>query len=252
MILRAYIDDTGTHDSKGEQPGSDVAGAVGYVATQSGWRRLNLGWRAILRKYGVKAFHAVDVRRRRGEFRGWTDKKSEDFVNDLAQVANKFTSFGVGGLLLVKDYAAMPDLLRDETKHPFYVCLRDLFWEFIRDPLASELSGKRVDFVFDEFRQFSGETRKVFDKFKAERNQSRIFGSIDFDTEGIELQAADLLAYFVRAEISRMTYKSHLNILDAMTRLNSGRLNIVYSTQKNLSDLYFAIKIERARRGGAL
>jgi hypothetical protein len=251
MILRAYIDDTGTHDPKGERPGSDVAGAVGYVATQAGWRRLNLAWRATLREYGVKAFHAVDVRRRRGEFRGWTDEESGNFVNDLSDIANKFTSFGVGGLLLVKDYAAMPKLLRDETKHPFYICLRDLFWEFIRDPLASEVGGRTVDFVFDEFRQFSGETQTVFDKFKAERNESRVFGSIHFETEGVELQAADLLAYYVRAEISRMVYKSHLDILDAMRRLNSGKLNVVYSTQKNLSDLYFTIKIERARRGAA-
>jgi hypothetical protein len=65
----------------------------------------------------------------------------------------------------------------------------------------------------------------------------------------LPLHAADLAAYHVRSEISRLHYKPQLNTRPAMDALKKKyRLSITYSDQAALRDLYFGLVIERARR----
>jgi hypothetical protein len=85
----------------------------------------------------------------------------------------------------------------------------------------------------------------VFCKHKARG----AFGTLGFgDKEKIiPLQCADLIAYNVRAEVARMVYKPHLEILPAMKRLLKGnRIDVAYSDEAELKDLFFKRVIQRA------
>jgi hypothetical protein len=80
IMVFAYIDDTGTHDATGQLAGSEVAGAVGYVSRMNRWAKLDWAWRHTLPRHGVKVFHAVDLRWRRGEFAGWSDDQEAALI----------------------------------------------------------------------------------------------------------------------------------------------------------------------------
>ena len=63
----------------------------------------------------------------------------------------------------------------------------------------------------------------------------------------LPLQAADFAAYLVRAEISRLKYKPHLQVRPAMEALKKRyRIDVAYSDREALRDLYFKLTIERA------
>lgn len=65
----------------------------------------------------------------------------------------------------------------------------------------------------------------------------------------LPLHAADLAAYHLRAEISRLEYKPHLEIRPAMDALQEKyRLWVTYSGRKELREHYMLSRIERARR----
>jgi Protein of unknown function (DUF3800) len=248
-MLTAYVDDTGTHDPTGQHAGSEVAGAVGYVARVNRWGKLISAWQKALRSHGVDVFHAVDLRWRRGEFVDWTDGQADALIKDLTRIANKHILFGVGGLLLVKDYMTLAEWFREEVKDPYFVGLQNLFNEILKGPCAPEIRGDRVNFVFDRQTWLEAGTREMFEGL-SQRKAHGIFGSITFaDKEKeIPLQCADLLAYNVRAELARITYKPHLEMLPAMKELlKNYRVDIAYSDLAALKDLFFGRVIQKAR-----
>jgi hypothetical protein len=64
----------------------------------------------------------------------------------------------------------------------------------------------------------------------------------------LPLHAADLAAYHLRAELSRLQYKSHLQIRPAMDALKEKyRLWVTYSGLTELREMYMELRIERAR-----
>lgn len=67
-FLSAYIDDSG-------KPELEVVYVGGAVATTASWLVLEPAWTELLRKHGVKAFHASDFNNKLGEFFGWTEER---------------------------------------------------------------------------------------------------------------------------------------------------------------------------------
>ena len=250
IMVFAYIDDTGTHDATGQLAGSEVAGAVGYVSRMNRWAKLDWTWRHTLPRHGVKVFHAVDLRWRRGEFAGWSDDQEAALISDLTAITNRHVMFGVGGLLLTREYMALAQWFRDEIKDPYFIGLHNLFNEILKGPCANEIRGETVNFIFDQQNRLEAGTLEMFEGLRA-RKASGIFGTITFgDKEKIvPLQCADLLAYNVRAELARVVYKPHLNILPAMEQLlRRYRVDAAYSDREALRDLFFKRIIQRANQ----
>lgn len=72
MLLTAYIDESGTHDS------SDYMIMGGFVGRLGQWYAVDKVWKKLLKKYNLTHFHAVDMRHGNGEFRGWDNSKKFD------------------------------------------------------------------------------------------------------------------------------------------------------------------------------
>ena len=257
-VLRAYIDDTGTHDKPGQQygqqPGSDVTGAVGYVATVPGWGKFDRDWRVALKDEGIgaKDFHAFDLQWKTEAFDGWSDTRRDAFVERLSKIINRHLMFGVGGLVLAQDFDKMPQGFKHEIKHPYFIGVHNLLNQFISGPFVPELQGRKVNFFFERMKPFfESEVALAFDRIR-DVKASHVLGKITLGGDKatmLPLHAADLAAYHVRAEVSRLHYKPQLAIRPAMEALKKRyRLSLTYSDRDTLRDLYFQMVIERARR----
>lgn len=247
-----FCDDSGNHDMTGQQSGSDVVGAVGYVATVPGWQKFDPEWRIALKEYGVSVedFHAFDLQWKRNAFTGWSDTRRDEFVDRLAKIISKHAAFGVGGFVLTKDFVGMPQTFKDEIRHPYFIGIHNLLNEFIKGPFVPELRGSKVDFFFERMKEFfEDEVRRAFARVR-EVKGSHVLGLVTTGCDPAQmlpLQAADLAAYHVRAEISRLKYKPQLQIRPAMEALRKKyRLDVAYSDRAALQDLFFKLAIWRA------
>jgi hypothetical protein len=252
-VLRGYFDDSGTHDPTGQHSGADVSGAAGYVATVPQWAKFDMAWRPILKHFGVppEKFHAFDLQWKRGWYKDWCLEKEKDFVEQLTAVTNKHLLFGVGGFALAKDLAQMPQEFRDEVKDPFVVGVNAVFRSFEKGPFVPLLKKRRVNLFFERMSPFlEEEVIKMFSHLRDTR-MGHILGEITMGGDKsnlLPLHAADLAAYHLRAELSRLEYKPHLTMRHTMNvLLKQYRLGLTYYDLDGLRDAYFKLKIERAR-----
>ncbi|MGA7869675.1 MAG: hypothetical protein WCA22_02135 [Candidatus Binatus sp.] len=252
-VLRGYFDDSGTHDETGQLPGSEVTGAAGYVATVPQWAKFDMEWRRALKAFEVppEKFHAFDLQYKRGFFCDWCEEREREFVEKLSSIIDCHTMFGVAGFVLAKDLAQMPQAFRDEIKHPFFIGVNSMLHSFEKGPFVPELRKRHVNFFFENMKPFfDEEVIKIFSHLR-DLQMGHVLGQITMGGEKknmLPLHAADLAAYHLRAEISRLQYKPDLTIRYAMDALQKKyRLWVTYSSLKELRDLYFQLKIERAR-----
>lgn len=215
-----------------------------------------MAWSAALKDEGVKLedFHAFDLQWKQEAFSDWCDTRRDEFVERLTIIIQKHTMFGVGGLVLAKDFQKLPQKFKDEINHPYFIGIKNLLDEFIYGPFVPELRRRKVHFFFERMKVFFEE--EVLRAFARSRDVKgfHVLGQITTGCDSSDmlgLQAADLAAYHVRAELSRLEYKPHLQIRPAMEALKRKyRLDIAYADQEKLRSLYFNLVIERARRPG--
>lgn len=218
VSLVCYADESGTHDVLGLQPGSDVAGVVGWLSRDDDWDRFTLLWRRTLKAFGVDEFHYADfnsLERRRDDptwaYYGWSDKKRQKYIDELIPIARDNTLLGIGGLVSVKDYDRLtPDWLKAITKHPYHFCFQFFFNCLLRD-VETRISppldgGEKIAFVFERQMEFKVRALEQFEEIKLHTDRNGRLGTITNDAdraEYIPLQAADLLAGRMRIVTSR-------------------------------------------------
>jgi hypothetical protein len=141
-------------------------------------------------------------------YRDWTDDKRSKFINRLISIAQTHTRIGIGGLLVLDDYNnIVPRWLREERGHPYYFCFQLFFDNLI--PLLETTNlrlpeGQQAAFVFDRNQQFRREADRAFDEIKEIRDENNRMGSLTWGDRKrhLPLQAADLIAYLVRNDMS--------------------------------------------------
>src|SRR5208282_410852 len=211
-VLIAYMDESGTHDEAGIEPGADVAAVAGYISTHKGWVRFQKHWRKVLRRYGIHAMHMRDYAHYQGEFAGWSEDRRRSLMIALIAVIDECKLFALGGVVSVKEYAAiLPDWAKAEIKHPFYFAVAVMLKSLAQ--WSADLPGGRIDFVFDRKEGFQSVTQQMFDMLRefhpvhAER-----LGELNFRASAVfrPLQAADLLVYEVRLHASKLLAASTL------------------------------------------
>jgi hypothetical protein len=252
-VLRGYFDDSGTHDRTGQLPGSEVTGAAGYVATVPQWAKFEMEWRRALRDFEVPParFHAFDLQCKKDWFYDWDLDREKDFVERLSSIIDSNTMFGVAGFVLAKDLAQMPQAFRDEIKHPFFVGVNSMLHSFDKGPFVPELKKRRVNFFFEQMKPFFEDEVNIIFAHLRDIKLGHVLGQIKTGGEKenmLPLHAADLAAYHLRAEIARLEYKPYMTIRYAMDALREKyRLWVTYSGLKELRDMYFQLRIARAR-----
>lgn len=88
MIYTAYLDESDTH---GDTPNIIMAGILGF---DHQWARFNRSLRSIRKKHNFDILHATELKRKKGEFRGWSTEQCMNLVTDITAACERFLSTG--------------------------------------------------------------------------------------------------------------------------------------------------------------
>lgn len=216
MNLVSYVDESGTHDVYGIEPGSDTAGVIGYVATPDQWIALSVQWQEVLKEFDICVFHAQEFADRKygpnrpdWPYIGWSEEKRNTFIRKLIAIARDGTYFAVGGILDVRAYDSIaPANLKTAVSEPYQFCFQ-LFLEttdyavnnYLEPPLED---GDKIDFIFDQKKEIEDMAKKNFITIKNRRPNNRL-GEISYvsKVDYPPIQVADLLAFVMRQSASR-------------------------------------------------
>lgn len=198
MILKAYIDESGTHD------GSVVTVMAGFVATQEQWTALERDWTFLLRMQGLTHVHAVDLFHTDGEFKGWTVNRKIQFAEALERLCMQYTRFGFAARMANADYERV-FIAGNRPKKPqldsrYGVCFR-LCLSFIPKMIDEviETSGIELHVILEAGHKNAGDARRLYDLFKKQADPAltKAVSSLAFADKKscIPLQAADIIAY---------------------------------------------------------
>ncbi len=88
-IFSVRLDEAGTD---GRSPYTAVAGAVASIQQ---WESLEKAWERLLARRQVRAFHFKEFQQRSGDFKGWSNLKSNTFSAAMEKIIKKHTLFRI-------------------------------------------------------------------------------------------------------------------------------------------------------------
>lgn len=211
MII-AFLDDSGSHDAHGLEPGSNVVAAAGFVMLGERRSDFEKDWLAALKNNGAREFHMRDFAHRRGEFEGWPPQRSDSLISELVAVVHAYALIYVGGLVLVRDYQSIiPVSLKAEIVHPLCMAFAACIEEFLRFLGQGEVRvrepGEKIQIIFDRKPGYYERLSRILQELKTRADRFDLIDGLIFESrEAPEIQAADLIAYEFRKELDRMQY----------------------------------------------
>jgi hypothetical protein len=133
FVIIAFLDDSGSHDAHGLEPGSSVVAAAGFVMLGERRTDFERDWLVALQKNGVREFHMKDFAHRHGEFEGWAPQRCDSLISELVAVVHAYALIYIGGLVLARDYqSVIPVSLKAEIVHPLCMSFAVCIEEFLR------------------------------------------------------------------------------------------------------------------------
>jgi hypothetical protein len=164
FVYRAYVDESGTHDD------SPVTVMGGVLARAEQWKVFEKKFSDLQSLYGFKVWHTKKFKRKKGDFRGWSDEKCHDLYWSMQQV----TSFGLTDIVALTlnntsyeaDYKAgdLPRKARLDTKYSlcFRICLVHLVKEVLKRRRRNRIPPLHV--VVEAGHRNFGDAERVFEE----------------------------------------------------------------------------------------
>jgi Protein of unknown function (DUF3800) len=197
-MLRAYFDDSGTHEQ------SDIVLVAGIFGTEGRMDGLDRNWKRHLdsplcgRKERLNRFHAYDCYQSIGEFTGWTRTETDYFRHQLRTVIIESEVAGYGVACSRKDY---DELIRGDLRGvlgtPEGVCINQCFVRSLGWVQANTFD-PQMTFVFDdrpsEVKRYAGTVYDAFNRWL--RPPPQLTGYAFLNSKKVRsLQAADMVAW---------------------------------------------------------
>lgn len=199
VVLTAYIDESGTHGP------SSVSVMAGYVANPKQWRNYEKRTARLFRRYRVNVFHAIDVKRGDGPFKGWSVDKKLSFMDDFA-VINNDLEFGFTAILRASDYEQFyarkdrPKKVIQDTKYGvlFRATVAGMV-EVIGSQPGRWSRNLQLNLVLEAGHRNAPDAVRLYDlcRSKMSERARNALGPMTFDTKVkcLPLASADHLAY---------------------------------------------------------
>jgi hypothetical protein len=209
--IQAFVDESG---SKNQDQFLVLAGLIGTVES---WVRFSDQWRAALSaKPSIPAFHMRDAVPLKGAFKGWTQTERDNKILALAETVRGFDFTAIHSSI---DMIAFSELLPPPEHKPKGASTR--LMNLLREPyhlafnamimaVSYELLDQKQSERFEMFFDKSGLGLKAREwypvwRYTAESRVQAIAPIEPFfrsDDDEMPLQAADLLAWVLRRELS--------------------------------------------------
>jgi hypothetical protein len=193
--LTGYFDESGTHG------GASVSGTAGFVGDKRQWAKFEKRTGKLFDRYRVKVFHAVDVRRTRKDFEGWSVDRKIEFLDEFQHIINETLESGVAAFISEVDYdyyrqLEWPRGTRHDSKYgilfPCVLVANDR--RHRQPPMAIE---PRLRFVLEDGHANGGDAMRIYDWAQDRMGQHKALSGLAFNNKDgcLPLAAADLFAY---------------------------------------------------------
>ena len=214
MAMKGFFDESGTHGAE-----SPVVIVGGFLATVEQWDAYERDLKVLLDDYGVKKFHAKELRQTKGDFKGWPRARKAKFNSRFLQMADEHLSCGISTVLSSDAYNTIyrsGTLIRTACPDSQYgLCVRAALWKalvFMQD----RKDDWPVSFIFEQGNGHEAEAARIFfeEKDVLLADYKDLFGSLTFETKAaLPLAIADSLSYAVFRKSAG--YSQHPTIPDA-------------------------------------
>jgi hypothetical protein len=196
MLFTLYLDESNT-----DGPAPDLV-LAGFLASAREWTLLLRRLHALQKEYGFTTFHATDFKRRKGDFRGWSRRKSSDLIGALARSVRDNLTEGLSITLPYKQYKEEYESTPFERGVPkfsqFGVCFEACLARAVE--ILRDLGGKhRLNVVVEQGHKNAGGAETIFKAMKKEFEEQgvHVLGNIDLQkkAQSEALMLADFQAH---------------------------------------------------------
>jgi hypothetical protein len=105
-ILRFFCDESWAGEQKVKVRTFTVAG---FMGKDNEWSRLSSQWSKRIEKEGISRFHAAPLNGKKGEFEGWSNKRSKNFTVSLLHAISRRKLIATSSSILLDPYEKMSD-----------------------------------------------------------------------------------------------------------------------------------------------
>ncbi len=240
-MLTAYFDETG-HSSDTAQR---FVGMAGFVAPMLNWEFFEANWKAALNRFDLPYFHMKDFAQFRGAFRGWTEDQRRELFNALLRIITESGAMTLGSIVPLAEYKKVTGERQAHWIEPYYICMVSCI--SLVSAFHSHTSFKQVALVFSEQAEFKHQALGLLEDIRqhyvfAQKALSPSFLNM---REHVALQAADLLAYEMKKEYERRTFRpdtqpryGYLKLERRLLERNFDGIPFVFFDAESISNWY--------------
>ncbi len=167
VLLTAYIDESGTHNS-----GITVLWA--WLGNVEQWAAYEREIKALFAEYSVKVYHAKELRHSHKDFKGWGLRKKARFADAFGDIVNRTLELGCSAVLKdagYEQYYASGKQPKKEARNTKYgICFRAII-SFLLHPAqdpSNKLTDNTINFVAELGHPNQASTLLLFSKIKKE------------------------------------------------------------------------------------
>lgn len=194
MELTAYFDESGTHDD------SPVAAMAGFVGDKRQWAKFEKRVRKLFTRFKVSAYHTVDIRRTKADFKGWSVDRKIEFLYEFQHITNETMLSGVAAFIRRDDYAyycrlSWPKGTRKDSEYGilFRTCLSQTIDTLVG---LDQMNEPRMKVVLENGHKNREDAVRIYHMAKDRIGQHRALSGLAVaDKSCLPLAAADLFAY---------------------------------------------------------
>jgi hypothetical protein len=240
VIFSAHVDES---DSHSQASALTMAAVIGSARQ---WELFLRRLRQMKREYGFEVFHATEIRRRSGEFEGWSQDKCGQLVHDLAEALGDELTEGVAVTLpyeLYRQYLDAPFPAKCPRYSQWGVCFR-MCLERLSERILALKGTNPLHIVVEDGHRNAGAARTIFAEKVDELETLGIAfpGSVTYATKSQNelLMLADLQAHLFKLSADRVREGNagYFELLQA----RPARSNAVLSTMEPTPESLQAIK----------
>ena len=206
LLYTAYFDESDTH---GPAPNLVLSALLGHVRQ---WDIFGRRIRDIQRRHGFRVFHAKDLRRYGGEFKGWTEVKGRALVAEIADAIrdnlNEAVSASLPAKLYREEYRGRPSPPRMRLDSQYGVCFRVILANLV-EIIRKDGKRHRLNVVLEDGHANVRDAVRIFQEWRDVEVRSGnwgFLGKIEVEKKNarMELMVADFVAHAIYLSEARL------------------------------------------------